>query len=360
MRARVVIGTLALLCAPVCVVPAEAVIINGVDYVLFGKTAVKMEDGGFMSIFGNVGVNDVGGLLRVGAHSTIGGTGTADTMFFGTNSSVATCEFNTSTGGNASAACGTQNATPALPLAVWPPLPVPLAVTPCLPNLTVAPGTTVALAPGCRQDVRVRDGATLILDFGLYEFRSLRVETGATLSGSGSTVNLTGQFLTEPSAAISDVTVTSVAQGTFEAISIGNSSTVNNSLLYAPNARMHLHQGGAYVNSSFVAVLITVEPIVVNVLPPDACVCIGGLKKSGATIQLSNGCSLNATNLIFLSQTCATVCPGPNCVPATVQAGATPTDATLNIPVGLPAGNYHVIAVGFGGDFCTKDTVSLP
>ena len=360
MSARVLIAVLALLCAPgfVVVAPADAVVINGVDYVLFGKTAVKMEDGGFMNILGNVGVNDVGGLLRVGAHNAIVGTATADTMFFGSASSVAACEFNTSTGGNPNVACGSQGPTLPLPLTAWPPLPLP-AVTPCPPDVTVAPGATLNLAPGCRQDVRVRDGATLNLSPGLYEWKSLRVETGATVNGGGATVNLTGQFVTEPSVTINDVTVTSVAQGTFEAISIGNSSAVNNSLLYAPDARMHLHLGGRYVNASFVAVLITVEPISAGIVI-DACVCIGAVAKSGSTIALSNGCGLQAAPQFFLGLTCAINCPGAGCVAATVKAGATATDATLNVPAGIPAGQYHVIALGFGGAFCTSQTVSLP
>lgn len=361
MRKSIFLGVVAFLSAIAFVAPAHAINVGGIEYAIFGKTTVKMEDGAFTQIQGNVGVNDVGGLLRVGAQNSILGKAVSDTMFFGSGSSVTDCLFNTSTGGNANAVCGTQAATPPLPLGAWPPLPVP-TVTPCLPNVIVPVGGTLNLAPGCRQDVRVRDGGTLILSAGVYEFKSLRLETGSFLHGNGAVINLTGIFVTEPAVNISGVTLTTVATGTFEGINIGNSSTVNNSRFYAPFSRMHLHLGGVYQNSDFIAVFITIEPIQI-IVTAEGCACIGDIAKSGATILLSNGCHLNAdpaTTQFFVSTTCAVTCPGAGCIAAIVAPGATDTNATLSFAVPPPVGDYHVIVVTPGGAFCTAKTVPLP
>jgi hypothetical protein len=362
MRSSVIPGIVAFFCALAEVVPADAVTINGVDYVLFGKTAIKMEDGG-TNVPGNVGVNDVGGLLRIGANNSISGTATADRMFFGTGAQVTSCEFNTSTGGNPNTVCGTQSAA-SVPITAWPPLPVPL-VPSCVdtqPDLVVPPNGSASPSPGCFGDIRLRDGATLTLSPGTYNFRSVRLETGSTLDGNGAHVNVKGSLITEPSVTINDVTLTAVAAGTFEAIVIGNSSSVNSSVLYAPNARMHLHQGGIYSNSEFVAVFITVEPIQ-STVPTSGCACIGAIASSDSTIQLTNGCHLSLPgNDFFVTTTCAidafVSCPGVTCFAATVQPGATDTTATLHKP-NVPAGNYHVIVRSLGA-FCTAATVPIP
>jgi hypothetical protein len=363
MRRRFFLGTLALLCALAFVVPAQAITINGTDFVLFAKTTIKMEDGPTV-INGNVGVNDVGGLLRIGAGNTINGIAIADRMFFGSGAKVTDCEFNTSTGGNPSAVCGTQSPA-VLPITSWPPSPVPV-VPSCVntnPDVIVPAGGSLALAPGCYGDVDVRDNATLTLSAGTYNFKSLRLQTGSLLDGNSATVNVKGLVVTEPGVTINDVNITTVASGTFEAIIIGNSSTLNNVVLYAPNARMHLHQGGVYTNFEGIAVFITVEPIQIGTVP-QGCACIGAIADGGTTIGLSNGCHLNnPANEFFVSTTCAidafASCPSASCIAATVQAGATDTTATLNKPA-APAGNYHVIVRSAGGAFCTAATVPIP
>src|SRR5215831_12306465 len=45
MPTRFLLGALAFVCALAFVVPAQAVTINGVDYTLFAKTTIKMEEG---------------------------------------------------------------------------------------------------------------------------------------------------------------------------------------------------------------------------------------------------------------------------------------------------------------------------
>ena len=165
--------------------------------------------------------------------------------------------------------------------------------------------------------------------------------------------------VTEPSVLIDSITVTTIATGTFEGINIGNSSSVNNSRLYAPFSRMHLHLGGVYQNSDFIAVFVTVEPIQV-VIPQEGCACVGAVVKGGAgDILLSQGCHLNATtNAFFVSTSCAVSCPGAGCIAATVIVA---TDATATLTAaGAPAGTYHVIITSPGGQFCSAGTLALP
>src|SRR5262249_38867638 len=184
MPTRFLLGALALVCALAFVVPAYAITINGVDYTLFAKTTIKMEDGN-TTIDGNVGVNDVGGFLRIGAQNKITGTATADKIFFGTGSTVGHCEFNTSAGGHPAASCATPAPAPR-PVTAWPPLPVPV-VPNCVnaqPDLTVPVNGTASPAPGCFGDVSLKDGATLNLSAGTYNFKSLRMESGSILNGN--------------------------------------------------------------------------------------------------------------------------------------------------------------------------------
>src|SRR5262245_61369969 len=136
MGTRGLLGTLAFFVACTFVAPANAANIGGTDFALFGKTAVKMEDSaanpaspGFLKIEGNVGVNDVGGLLRIGKNNIITGTAIADNIFFGQGASVGTCVFNNSTGVDPATVCGTiVSPAPAgtFPIVAWPPLAVPV------------------------------------------------------------------------------------------------------------------------------------------------------------------------------------------------------------------------------------------
>ncbi len=361
MRTRLFLGSLVLLCALAFVVPAQAVTINGVDYLLFAQCKIGMEDGG-TNITGNIAVNEIcgteNGFLRIGAHNIVNGSATANRMFFGTSSTVTTCNFNISTGGNANATCGSQNAA-VLPITAWPPLPVP-TVNPSATNFTCQSFQICNLPAGAYRDIRAKDNSVLNLDGGTYEARNLTIENKATLNGNSSAVNLTNVFSTEPNATINDVNITSIKVGTVEVMVTGNNSTINNSLLYAPFARAHLHQNTIGQGTETVAVLITVEPITLTPPPPAGCACVGEVAKGASTIDLSNGCGLNnAANLFFVATTCAINCPGAGCTATTVSGVPSATSASLNIPV-VPAGDYHVIVVSPGGQFCTAATVPLP
>lgn len=381
MRTKILIGALALLGAIAFVVPAGAVTINGVDYALFARCKIGMENGP-VKIDGNIAVNEIcgaqNGFLHLGINNVVNGTATANNMFFGGGAKVTKCEFNNSTGGDPNTVCGTQ-APAVLPITTWAsqpnnpggiPLPIP-TVTVGANNVLCPPDCSPA--PGDYRDIRVKDNATLTLAAGTYNARNVLVEFNATLTGAGSTstaLNLTGTFGTEPGANINGVTITSVNgqnQGglgtTAEVIETGNLTTVNDAVFYAPFGRMHLHQGGTFLNFEGIAVLITVEPVTIT-RPEGRCACIGAVADGGQTIDLSQGCHLNDPTIeFFVSTTCAidafASCPGANCIAATAQAGATDTTATLTKPA-APAGNYHVIVRSAGGAFCTVQTVPIP
>lgn len=257
-------------------VPAAAITINGTDYALFARCQIGMEDGP-VNITGNIAVNEIcgaqNGFLRVGAHNVVNGTATANRVFFGTASAVTTCEFNVVTSGNADAACGNIPPDPippgaTLPITAWPPLPVP-AVTPGAVDFICQAAQTCNLPAGAYRDIRARDDATInLVNGGVYEARNLFLENGSTLNGNDSSVNLTQTFNTEPNATINDVTITSIRVGTVEVLEVGNNSQVNNSVLYAPFARAHLHQATITSGTEVIAVLIAVEPITVEPLAP--------------------------------------------------------------------------------------------
>jgi hypothetical protein len=357
-------------CVVAAVTSAGAVTINGTDYVLFARCKLAMENGP-LKITGNVAVNeDCGvqnGLMMVGVNNTINGTATANRMFLSHGSSITTCNFNESKG-DATQVCGSSG--PAnIPITNWPagiPLPIPVVnegteTVVCPPECNPAPGSY--------KEIRANDNATLNLSTGTYDAKTLKVAAGATLNGNGAAVNLTGSFLTENQAIINDVVITSIKGQDSGGVSIAviktsNSAKVNNSIFYAPFAYMHLKTGGTYTNFEGIALLIAVEPITIEGEPTPACACIGAVADGGQTIKLSQGCHLSAAgNQFFVSTTCAidanASCPGPGCIPATLQAGATDTNATLNKPA-APAGNYHVLVKNTGGAFCTAGTVPIP
>jgi hypothetical protein len=236
------LGGLAILCALAFIAPADAITINGKTYVLFAKTAIEMEDG-WTAIFGNAGVNDVGGRLRVGAFNIIRGTAAADDMFFGTHSVVDGCDFNTSTGVDPNAVCGSQAPVTA-PITVWPPAPVE-PVPSCVntqPSEIVPHGESKILDPGCYGDVRIGGEATLTLAAGTYSFKSLRLKNRSHLNGNGAIVNVKGLVVTKPSVAIIGVTInSSVSRGVV--VRIGKGSFLEDVLLNVPDGTVHLHRG---------------------------------------------------------------------------------------------------------------------
>ncbi|MGE5827380.1 MAG: hypothetical protein ACM30G_03335 [Micromonosporaceae bacterium] len=249
---------------------SEAAVIGGTDYVLFAKKNIKMEDGP-VNITGNIAVNNPTGFIRIGAHNVITGSATANEIRFGSFSQVTgTCEYNSSTGpvdcGNIINPAGVPIVTP------WPP-PSPLgdvSVPSCVntePDKTVPAGVSLALGPGCYGDVRVRDGATLNLGAGTYNFKTLRLESQSITSGGGATVNVQGAVVTEPGVTINDVTIRTAAT-VGVVMTIGVHAELTTVLLYAPYAKIHLFTAGEYTGTEVVAKAIVVQPL--TILPPTA------------------------------------------------------------------------------------------
>jgi hypothetical protein len=354
------------LCAFLCTfamsAPAGALTINGVDYVLFGKKAIRMENGP-INIIGNVAVNDVGGLLNVGAFNIITGTATADVIKVPKSAQITACRFNNSDP-DAAIACGTTGPA-VLPITTWPPLPVPVipACVSSAPDFIVPDNGTSLPAGSCLRNVRLKNGATLTLSAGTYNFRTLFMGAGSSLIGNGATVNLLRGFNTESNVSVLDVMITSVASG-FEVIEPGHKSLFDNVVLYAPNGRIHLHSGATYNNFEAIGETLAVQPIQGTQAAQNVCACIGQVADGGSTIMLSNGCHLNDPgNVFFVSPTCAidafVSCPGPNCIATGAPTSSTDTTATLNKPAANP-GDYHVIVRNTGGAFCTVQTVHIP
>src|SRR5262245_4524655 len=361
MRTGVLPGALAILCALAFAGPADAINIGGTDYTLFAKTNVKMKDGALLSIQGNVGVNDVGGLLRIGAANKIMGAAFADTMVFGRGAKVDNCAFNASTRGDPTAAC-TEISSTILPITAWPPVPVPVVSVGVLNPICPADGA-LALAPGNYGDLKVKGGCVLTLSAGTYSFKTLHMKAGSRMVGAGATstfIHVLRLVVTEPRVTINDASITSISVGTSEAIKIASDSVLNNVRLYAPNARLRLHQGGVYKNFEGIAESITVDPITIGV--PASCACAGAIAKSGATILLTAGCGLdNRANTYFLATACEGCFVGAGCHPASPVAGsATATGLSLGTPGGLPVAQYHVIINSPAGSFCTANTLLLP
>ncbi len=259
-------------------VPADATSIGGTEYALFANLSIRMENGP-VNITGNIAVNDPDGFIQFGSHNTVNGTATAHRITFASFTAVTTCEFDISTG--SSAGCGSID-TPVsqpLPIVAWPPLGL-VNVLPCVntaPDLTVPPGGSASPDPGCYGAVRVRDNGTLNLSAGIYNFKNLRLEQGATLKGAGvdpTTVNAKGLVTTEAGVTIQDVTIKT--QGSIgSVITIGVGSTVTNVLFYAPNGTIHLHNAGAYTGFEGVGKSIVVQPVTIASPPtPQTCIAV--------------------------------------------------------------------------------------
>lgn len=362
MRNRTWLGIFVLLCALGLVTPAGAITVNGVDYVLFAQQQILMENGP-VNITGNVGVSDVGGNLLIGAHNTIAGSATADKITFGSFSLTDICRFNTFTLANPSTVCSTiVTPLPAgtLPLFTpWPPGPLgAVPVDACVntaANFTSPIGGNVTLAPGCYKDVRVSSNSTVTLTAGTYTFRSFRMIAGSTLNGAGQTINAQQGAITEPNVEINDVTIETPAVSG-EPISIGNNSRVNNTVLYAPLARIHLHTGGVYTNFEGVAKFITVEPIIITG-QKEGCGCFEDVVKSGTQLLISKGQSLSKATGFFLSTTCNVA----GATPVNTLGPVTDTNVTLDVSgKTCAAPGCHVIAQFNKGTWCSGDLIVLP
>ena len=401
MQKRIVLGFLVLFCALAMVTPANAVVVNGVDYTFLAKFGILMEqsddcphDLGIpptpppgkvcMNIVGNVGVSDVPnpanlnqGRLQIGAKNDIVGTAIANRILFGTGSQTDTCEFNTSVPApsvGANGQCINPPVTPlpagTLPLvAAWPPGPLGAVPTDaCVnaagaQNVTVAAGAVLALAPGCYKAVVVNSGGTLNLSAGSYIFKSLVLKAGSTMNGAGTTqtvVNVQGSAggiggagaVTEAGVKINNLTLETpgtAAQSVSEFIAIGNGSVLTNTILYAPTSAIHVHTGTNATNIEVVANFITIEPVIVNNVPPVLCACFDDFTQNdGTSVTITTGHGFQSPGVKFFISLSCDPAAGVQ-VPANITSD---TDATLNI-TGLTTAGRHVIVTSTAGTFCS-------
>jgi len=399
MAHRILLGTLVVLCALALVTPAGAVTVNGVDYVLLAKHEILMENSDAcpnpppiptslhcMFIQGNVGVSDTDGRLRTGSHNIIsnaGGTAsaTAHNIVLASFADIDICRYDITSGATPASVCGTV-VTPlpagTLPLVVnWQAGSGPLGAVvndPCVntaTDVTVAAGGTLTLPlganNGCYRTVTVGAGGTLNLNAGQYKFRSLNLQSGASLTGAGqptTTVTITNPTITATGVKISDIRLQSRGSANFsvtEYFSIGGSSTLNNVVLYAPSSAIHLHSGisgtTAANNIEAVANFLTVEPINIETVIPPTCGCFEDVTKAGTTLQITGGNNLNQANAFFISPTCDTT----GATQVNPIGAVTPTDATLDVSgKTCAAPGCHVIAQFTAGTWCSATQTVLP
>jgi hypothetical protein len=391
---RIQLSTLVLLCVLALVTPAGAVTVNGVDYVILGKSYVHMENSADCDplpadlskctiIDGNVGVSDATGVLQIGSNNIIKQTAIANRILFGSFSQIGHCVYNTSVP-NPFAGCGTTvTPVPAGGLPIvnpWPlgqgPLPAAVPVDKCVfasPPITVPAGGTASPAPGCYGAVFVGTGGTLNLSSGNYVFKSLLLKAGSTLNGSSAIVNVQGETGSEAGTHISDVTIESPgcpdltsctpaqpkAFSVKEFIKIFNGADLKNVNLYAPSDGIHLHSGLHAKNLEAVANFIDVETITTGGSSNEPCACFGGpvaafLDPATNHLNLIEGHNLNDNqNKFFLSPTCDPAGAGSVDITGKLIPPATDDKASFNL-TGVTTTGKHVIVVSQSGSFCSK------
>ena len=377
MRNRILLGLLVLIGSLAAVMPASAANINGVDYVLFARIEILMEQAkdcdplpvdllGCMIITGNVAVSEPTGRIKTGINSIINGITTADNLVLASGAQLTDCRFNVTSGVSPAIVCGTTGPTGPLPIVAWPvnggPLGAVALSVGCNVNaaadVTVPAGATQNLAPGCYRNVRVNAGGTLNLQAGVYDMRTLRLIAGSTINGAGqpaTTVTVAVQAISEGGVSWNSLRVQSVNTAAFtvsEAISLANGNTLDNVLLYSPTNSVHLRTGTIATNFEAVANFLTIEPTIIS-NQEFICGCFDNVAKAGTDILLSGGQNLDKASSFVLSATCDPA--GGTTVPAT---SLTATTATLDAS-GV-TGTFKVIAIFDSGSYCNNTTVTFP
>jgi hypothetical protein len=398
---RIALGTLVVLCALAFVTPAGAATVNGVDYVLLGKSEILMEGSDLctnpptpntglkcMYIQGNVGVSDTNGRLRVGSKNIISNlagnaTATAHNIVMASFSDIDICRYNVTSGAVPASVCGsivTPLPAGTLPLfAGWLPGSGPLgpvSADPCVNTaasfIVPAGGTLDLPSPAgifCYKDIRVNAGGTLNLGPGNYKFKSLTLLPGAIVAGAGlatTTLTIQNPMLTNNGVKISNIRIQSPGTPGFsvtEFISIGNDSILTNVILYVPSAAIHLHLGTTGKNVEAIANYITVEPVVLETEDVGTdCGCFETVTPTTFTtiLQISDADNLAKVEKFFLLVgTCdvPAVCAAPNCFQTPFTLNALQTQATLDTTL-VGAGTYKVVGQWTAGTFCNNTLVT--
>jgi hypothetical protein len=250
---------------------ASAIVVNGQDFALLAQNQINLSNGP-ITINGNVGVNNPGGLLKLGGINVeINGTAISDFTILNKgsriNGTLKTNHLN-----------GTGTATtiqPAPPLPFVTPFPSVPATDACVdsaPVKTVPPGQSVTLPSGsCFSQLKIGDNATVTLAAGgIYNFGSVQMLKGSTLTtgAAGADIHVKKSFGTEGSNVVENVNVLVSFNGSNRAIAIGQNSKITGNL-EAPNAIIHIHDG-SNIFGEVVGLVITIEPATVT-FPPSCC-----------------------------------------------------------------------------------------
>jgi len=306
------IGILSLLvCSLLFVVPANAVDLPAcaapdgtIHFSLVGQDQAIFEGSDKpKTIEGNVLVT--GGPVKLGKNINIVGTVIADRIEFHSSgtSSAGECVANQITGppGKSGASCITPPATTTLGVlgthtpndfnnfeAAHPTCVRSFANDPAAPlfqnlcglafvgdacanaanPLAVAEGATLTLpnaqfpSGSCIGALTLNKGAVLNLT-GTYTFKQVTMKSGAQLNGPA-TVNVNGQFLTEPGVFITNITL-NIASAQGDVLAIFNNSVLSGVVINAPFGRCHPHTGTSLVDCSEVCCkTLDIEPITVG------------------------------------------------------------------------------------------------
>jgi hypothetical protein len=284
---RTLIGILSLLFSScLFAVPASAVNlpqcgpnVDGTDdFTLVGQDKIVFEGGNPFggTINGNVLVTGPNGFVKLGPHVTINGTVTAHKITLASNgtSQITNCVADIIEGPGCLATSGTFAAFVLAHGACVAPAnfaslclqPAP-AVNACVngkPPVTISTVFVNPLAPGCYGALTIDSGAVLKLlpDPSSYTFKSIRMKAGARLEsnlvGSFATVNVNGEFITEPGAQITDIHLNGAYVLTAQ---IFNNSILTRVIFNEPFGTVHLHTGTQLVCSEVCGKVLDVEPI---------------------------------------------------------------------------------------------------
>jgi hypothetical protein len=245
---RLVFGILGLLGVAFAAAPAGAISVPGCgDFIVFAKDDIVFESG-LTLLLGDIFVQSPTGQVKVGAKNILRGTVSAHKIILGTDAFVGHCVADIIEGPG-TCATSTIGFTPAAACtASFPPPPLTAPNVPaCVataPAVTVPAGASQTLASGCFGALRLNKDSTLTLTpGGIYNLKEVRQLSGSTLltsAGAPASVNVKGEFITEPSVFLMNLLVNVQSSLT---VHIGNGSLVTNVLFNVPNGNIHPHTG---------------------------------------------------------------------------------------------------------------------
>jgi hypothetical protein len=242
---------------------------TGLDFAVLAQKQINLTNGP-ITINGAAGVNDVGGLLKLGGiNVVINGTAIADFSILNTGSLInGTLETNHQAGGGKA-----TTVKPAPPLPFITPFPS-VSTDPCVinaPDLTITSNTTLP-SPTCAGQLTIASGVVVtLMAGGTYNFNGVRMLTNSSLvSGGASTdIHVRTLFVTENHVVIDHVNVLASFNGNNRAIDLGKSSQVTGNL-EAPDAIIHIHDGNN-IMGEVIGLIVTIEPSMITVTPPNNC-----------------------------------------------------------------------------------------